>query len=693
MLSKGDILNDTYEVERFLAEGGTGEVYLANNIAARRKVAIKVLKPAFSRDEKFLNLMRRELLQDVNHNAVVRYYDLLRTSAKGGMHFLVMEYIEGPSLAALMQRGPVDPDTLIAIGRRTAQGLRAAHAAKIYHRDVSPDNILLRNGDPHRATLIDFGIAKDIRPDARTVVEGFAGKYEYAAPEQLDARTDARSDIYSLGATLHAAARGQAPQMPVSITELYAAKQRPLDTVGISEPLASLIGRMSAPDPDERVQSAAELARAFDGTQVAADDDILNAGLDAPPPPARGGGRGSRPTSGSRGWVWLVLLLALLGGAGVAVWQGGLDLLLGPRLPVADPYRFSAEFGQPPTVTGDAPSEEARAALLAAVADVADTQPSAAIRLAEGVPGDAWATGVAGVIRAAEPLDQLRVSVIDEQITVRGAAASRASRDRVEAEMAAAAGQAALTLQTNIRVLIQHLPLETVAQVLAPYRLCGRLAPAGDSDPIPPEGELRIEGFATSRAEIRALEAELSALAEGRPLRMRVEIYNPFVCRVHHLLGPRATEEMRFTYALSDGGGRVNGNQFQQTDVPVIDLEVPAAEDGYLYAFIADNEGAIIHMLPYLGNEANRLAEIGNVVGGRRYVRIAHDGELDMSEGEPGVSFVFAVVAEAPLFDGLRVRVENVEELAPDLAAALARLEQRGQIRSIAMRPIIVQGR
>jgi len=218
LLKPGAVLNNTYRIEGLVGEGGTGEVYRAVNTASERTVAVKILKEQFSQDPKFIDLMRRELLHNVSDDAVVRYYDLLRTADdQGGLYFLVMDYIDGPSVADLMNKGPVSVDTLMILARRVTQGLAACHGASIFHRDISPDNIILRDGDPAQATLIDFGIAKDVRPDAKTVVGGgFAGKYEYAAPEQLDGIADGRSDIYSFGMTLIAAARGESPKLAAS---------------------------------------------------------------------------------------------------------------------------------------------------------------------------------------------------------------------------------------------------------------------------------------------------------------------------------------------------------------------------------------------------------------------------------------------------------------------------------------------
>ncbi len=140
-----------------------------------------------------------------------------------------------------------------------------AHERRIIHRDLSPDNIILRGGVPSEAVIIDFGIAKDANPGAQTIVGNeFAGKYAYAAPEQLSGHTDARSDLYALGALLLATFRGKRPDIGANPMEVLKNKALPLDTSGVPEPLKSLIDKMTQPDPAQRYQSADDLLAAID---------------------------------------------------------------------------------------------------------------------------------------------------------------------------------------------------------------------------------------------------------------------------------------------------------------------------------------------------------------------------------------------------------------------------------------------
>jgi len=272
----GDVLNNTYRIEAVLGRGGTSEVYRARSEISNRVVAIKALRHEFSRNEDYLALMTREEdMREIRHDAIVRYYDNQRTD--DGLVYLVMDYVEGPGLDAKLKGGGMSADDLLTIASTLAGGLAAAHKRNIVHRDLSPDNIILRGGDPAEAVIIDFGIAKDSNPGAETIVGNeFAGKYAYAAPEQLSGRTDARSDIFSLGALLLSTFRGKAPDMGSNPMEVVEKKSQPLDTAGVPEPLKSLIDRMTAPDPKDRLQSADAVLSMLKGelpSPIVEDDD------------------------------------------------------------------------------------------------------------------------------------------------------------------------------------------------------------------------------------------------------------------------------------------------------------------------------------------------------------------------------------------------------------------------------------
>ena len=260
----GQVLNNTYQIDRILGRGGTGEVYLASNQITGRQVAIKALNAAFSGNADYIELMKREEeMRAIMHPAVVRYTECSRSD--DDHIFLVMDFVDGPPLSEVMAERQVDPRELLIIAHRVLEGLEATHQKGIIHRDLSPDNIILRGGDPAEATLIDFGIAKDTNPGAQTIVGNeFAGKYSYAAPEQLSGNTDARADIYSLGALLLANFRGAAPSLGANPMEVVENKQKPLNTEGLPTPFKQLIERMCDPDPDRRLGSAADVLTFLD---------------------------------------------------------------------------------------------------------------------------------------------------------------------------------------------------------------------------------------------------------------------------------------------------------------------------------------------------------------------------------------------------------------------------------------------
>jgi hypothetical protein len=173
----------------------------------------------------------------------------------------VTEFVPGESLEQLLRRRRLEPDEVLRLRDRLALGLAAAHEMGIVHRDVSPENILLPDGDIDRAKLIDFGIAKSMDPSGLTIIgSDFAGKYSYVSPEQVGlfgGRVDLRSDIYSLGLVLAAAAIGFGRKLDMgnSAPTMIAARQHVPDLSEVPAPLRPVIARMLEPRPDNRPPS------------------------------------------------------------------------------------------------------------------------------------------------------------------------------------------------------------------------------------------------------------------------------------------------------------------------------------------------------------------------------------------------------------------------------------------------------
>lgn len=256
----GDVLNGIYEVTRFIARGGMGEVFEGKNTNGDERVAIKVILPALAQDPAVLEMFRKEaaVLTRLSHPALVQYRVQTREPTLG-VYYIVTDYIEGTSAEAVLGKITPTADELIGLIRRLAEGLRAAHEFGAIHRDISPDNILLEAGRLDRARIIDFGIAKDADPGSKTVIgTGFAGKLTYVAPEQLGdfgRNVGPWTDIYSLALVILALAQGKAADIGGSFVDAIEKRRSGVDVSGVPEPLRPLIAHMLRPDPLQRPQS------------------------------------------------------------------------------------------------------------------------------------------------------------------------------------------------------------------------------------------------------------------------------------------------------------------------------------------------------------------------------------------------------------------------------------------------------
>ncbi|MDP4024939.1 serine/threonine-protein kinase [Methylobacterium sp. NEAU 140] len=262
-IGPGTQLNDLYEIDALIAEGGMGAVFRGHSIETGDPVAIKTIRADFAGNATALALFRKEAsaLHTVHHGAVVRYY-VFSIDRRLGLPYLAMEYVTGEPLSERLRRGPLAFAEVDLLRRRIADGLQAAHEAGIVHRDVSPDNVILPGGDPARAKIIDFGIARSAA--GQTVIgDGFAGKYSYVSPEQLGLQggeVTARSDIYGLGLVLAESSRGRPVDMGGSPAEFVSRRAAIPDLTGVDARLVPLVEAMLQPDPDRRPRSMAEVA-------------------------------------------------------------------------------------------------------------------------------------------------------------------------------------------------------------------------------------------------------------------------------------------------------------------------------------------------------------------------------------------------------------------------------------------------
>jgi serine/threonine protein kinase/Tol biopolymer transport system component len=275
-LSAGDRLGP-YEILEPLGAGGMGEVYRARDTRLERDVAIKVLPPGLQESEERRQRFEREArtISRLNHPNICTLHDL---GEEDGQHYLVMELLEGESLADRLQKGPLPPHQVLRYGAQVADALHAAHRQGITHRDLKPGNVVLTKSG---AKLLDFGLAKPAESEGSvdepsrlpTAVKpltekgSILGTVQYMAPEQLEGlEADARTDIFALGALLHEMATGRRAFEGGSRTSLIAAivssQPPPVSTlVPLCPPaLDHVVARCLEKDPDDRWQSAHDVA-------------------------------------------------------------------------------------------------------------------------------------------------------------------------------------------------------------------------------------------------------------------------------------------------------------------------------------------------------------------------------------------------------------------------------------------------
>ena len=342
----GDVLNHIFEVKRFLARGGMGEVFEGCNVHTDEKVAIKVMLPALAGDEKVIAMFRKEAktLTKLHHQALVEYRVLAQEPSLHVL-YIVTDFIEGASLSAALGTLKPSPEDLAALLRRLASGLAAAHELGAVHRDIAPDNVILENDDINEAKIIDFGIAKDLQASAATIVgDGFAGKLNYVAPEQLGdfgREIGPWSDVYSLGLVILAVAQGRNVDMSGSLVDAIDKRRRGPDLAAVPDDLRPLLAAMLRPDPKERLRSMADVLAMLDGAHIPSPVTARESLPDDPaaPPPRRS-------AKGAIAVIALALLALLAAGAWYFGWVPGRDDAApesaGPARP-GDPVRAARD--------------------------------------------------------------------------------------------------------------------------------------------------------------------------------------------------------------------------------------------------------------------------------------------------------------------------------------------------------------
>ncbi|MBX3276096.1 MAG: protein kinase, partial [Sandaracinaceae bacterium] len=271
-MAVGETIAERFVLGRLAGRGGMGTVYLAEDLAAGGRVALKLLDGTASVDAARFEREAR-VLDGLVHPNVVRYVD--HGVASDGRAYLAMEWLEGAPLDAWLRgRAPSVAESLAIVGG-AARGLGAAHARGIVHRDVKPANLFLVERDPERVKVIDFGIARDVSAGHTLTQSGaIVGTPFYMAPEQARARggVGPASDVYALGAVLYELSCGRPPFVSESLMAVLAAilLEAPLDVRGrapergLPDAVAELILELLAKDPAHRPADGAALAARID---------------------------------------------------------------------------------------------------------------------------------------------------------------------------------------------------------------------------------------------------------------------------------------------------------------------------------------------------------------------------------------------------------------------------------------------
>ena len=254
-----------YEVLQVLGQGGFGIVFRAFDDVLHRVVAVKVLSPQMAATSP----ARKRFLREARSSAQVRHENVVQVYEVGEqpLPYIAMEFIPGETLQQRLDRvGPVDAAEVVRIGRQIAEGLAAAHATDLIHRDIKPGNVLLEGG-AQRVKITDFGLAR-AADDASISQSGIiAGTPMYMAPEQaMGHKLDQRADLFSLGSVLYVMASGRPPfraNSTVAVLKRVADDTpRPIREIIPETPqwLCDIIAKLHAKNPDERFQSAREVA-------------------------------------------------------------------------------------------------------------------------------------------------------------------------------------------------------------------------------------------------------------------------------------------------------------------------------------------------------------------------------------------------------------------------------------------------
>lgn len=264
LITKGQKINDRYEIIRSIGEGGMANVYLARDIILDRNVAIKILRGDLAGDEKFVRRFQREALSasSLSHPNIVEMYDV---GEDAGTYYIVMEYVEGMTLKQLLKKkGALSLSEAIDIMLQITDGIKEAHDSYIIHRDLKPQNILIQDNGEIKIT--DFGIAMALNSTQLTQTNSVMGSVHYLPPEQASGKgATIKSDIYSMGILFYELLTGHIPfkgENAVEIALKHMKSEIPSvrkENDSIPQSVENIIIKATAKNPKNRYETAKEM--------------------------------------------------------------------------------------------------------------------------------------------------------------------------------------------------------------------------------------------------------------------------------------------------------------------------------------------------------------------------------------------------------------------------------------------------
>lgn len=341
-MRSGERINDRYRIEQQIGSGGMANVYRAHDEILNRTVAIKVLRSEFSHNEQFIRRFEREAhaATSLNHPNIVAIYDV---GDERDIYYIVMEYVDGMTLKQYLQEEYISVDEALRIMGQICDAIDHAHANRIIHRDIKPQNMMIDQKGSVKVT--DFGIAVAMSNATLTHTMSVLGSVHYFSPEQARGKfADEKSDIYSLGAVLYELVTGRVPfigETPVAVAlqHLQDDPIRPMDlNPNIPQALENCIMQALAKSPGARHASVAAFKKdcmtaldperanepkrlnteqdAFDQTLVMTPviPDESNGNEPTEPPVESNAPTQEKPKRKKKWWLWLLLVFLLIGG-------------------------------------------------------------------------------------------------------------------------------------------------------------------------------------------------------------------------------------------------------------------------------------------------------------------------------------------------------------------------------------------